>query len=637
MARFSLRDRWVYSIPTLRISYSPRFNTDGTPDATFGQGGIATLLEPTQYVGSTGGVAVLTGGQIVFVNRYSQGLDVAAFSPNGSPSLTFGSGGFATTSLGPFGLGSENVLAMPEGTFVVGDSVGSGGAQQPALWRFNADGSLDTAFGSGGLALGPVGYFGYGSIALAPNGDIVQTGVGGAAGGIGGGTILSYRNNGTLDPSFGSGGESDLTFGPIALAFQPNGQLVVIGQSGGDGSPVINTLTRLNSDGTVDTSFGQNGSANDGGSETPNALIYLAGGKLLEGATAYDALDNTFNGLSVLNRYIDPSTSRNPSVDFVIGGDGQVYDRPLDAFGNPTGGYQLTEYGQTKVLAVSRFGGGQGFEVFVVGGDNEVYAQTISPTGAHLNGYFATAYGSIAAVSSGTDANGNPIMFAIGTDNQLYEQKFDASGNATSGSYTKAAYGDFKQTILTHDASGNPLLYALGQDNQVYGLKMLADGTPNGGLFKVDYGPVKQLAVGHDAANNPEIFVIGTDSAVYAHKLNATGSPVGKYLGFGGVVLSITVGSATNGNPVIFAVGTNNQVYAHQFDATGTPTGNYYGTATGPATSIVAGNNAAGDPTLFAVLSVDNQVYAEPFDASGNPTGPFALTSQGAVKKVVLV
>ena len=44
-----------------------------------------------------------------------------------------------------------------------------------ALWGFNADGSIDTAFGSGGLALGPMGYYGK-QIGLAPSGDIVQVG-----------------------------------------------------------------------------------------------------------------------------------------------------------------------------------------------------------------------------------------------------------------------------------------------------------------------------------------------------------------------------------------------------------------------------------------------------------------------------
>ena len=270
------------------------------------------------------------------------------------------------------------------------------------------------------------------------------------------------------------------------------------------------------------------------------------------------------------------------SADFVIESDGQVYDRARDSTGTPTGGYQLVNFGQVKGLAVSRLGGGAGFEAFVIGGDNQVYAATVSASGTTERNYFATAYGSIASVSSGTDSSGNPLMFAIGTDNQLYEQRFDASGNATSPSYVKAAYGDFKQTFLTHNAYGNPLLYAIGQDNQVYGLQMDPTGTPVGGLFKVGYGPVNQLAVGHDALNNPELFVVGTDKAVYAHKLDSTGEPIGGYLGLGGVVSSIAVTNDASNNPEAFALGTDGQVYGHRLDGTGSPTGAFFAVAAAP-------------------------------------------------------
>ena len=127
---------------------------------------------------------------------------------------------------------------MPDGTFVVGGEVGGFATQiNMALWRFNADGSLDTGFGSGGLALGPANYGG-GQPTLAPNGDIVQLGGGGF--GVGG-TVAFYRNDGTLDASVGSGGESDFAaMDPFELAFQPSGQIVVIGvtvnAAGGQGT-----------------------------------------------------------------------------------------------------------------------------------------------------------------------------------------------------------------------------------------------------------------------------------------------------------------------------------------------------------------------------------------------------------------
>ena len=103
-----------------------RFNTDGTPDATFGVNGVVTVAEPTPFDGANvGGVAVLNSGLIVVTFDIEPGFGLAAFGPDGSLSLTFGSGGFATTSVGPPGGSFSAPLAMPDGTFVVGGGVGS--------------------------------------------------------------------------------------------------------------------------------------------------------------------------------------------------------------------------------------------------------------------------------------------------------------------------------------------------------------------------------------------------------------------------------------------------------------------------------------------------------------------------------
>jgi len=349
----------------------------------------------------------------------------------------------------------------------------------------------------------------------------------------------------------------------------------------------------------------------------------------------HDNGNGTAGGMSGSITVTPGAPATPPSADFVIGADNQVDTRPLDATGKPNGGYSVLAPGQVKDLAATRLGVGRNFEAFVIGLDDRVYAETI--LGGTRRGYFATAQGSVASVSAGTDAAGNPLLFSIGTDHQLYEQKFDASGNATSTSDTKAAFGDFRSTVLTHDATGTPLLYAVGQDGQVYGLKLNAGGVPTGGLFKMASGGVKQLAVGASASGAPEVFVVGLDDFAYALKADATGGPAGGYFGVGGPVKSISVGSDSAGRPLIFAVGGDDQVYGHRFDDAGAPTGGFYGTASGPATSVVAGAAAGGNPELFVVLSKDSQVYLGPLDPTGASTGPFALTTPGAVKKVVAV
>jgi uncharacterized delta-60 repeat protein len=346
-----------------------RFDTDGTPDSTFGQGGVATLAIPTQFDGVTGGITVLSGGQIVVSGLANPGLALVAFGPDGSPSLTFGAGGFASTTLGPDSASRPSVLAMPDGTCVVSGYVGSGGAQQMTLWRFNADGSLDTAFGSGGIALGPAGYFG-GQAMLAPNGDIVQLGTGGGgANGAGGGTIAFYRNNGTLDASFGSAGETDFaTIEPSALAFQPSGQIIVIGVIWTGYLPGPSVLTRLNANGSLDTGFGQDGYAYDGGSESPNAIASLPDDTVLEGATTTDTQDGISGILFELDRYIAPTSILTPTI---------TWTNPSDiVYGTALGATQLDATASVQ----GTFGYSPAAGTVLDASDNQMLSVTFTPT-----------------------------------------------------------------------------------------------------------------------------------------------------------------------------------------------------------------------------------------------------------------
>ena len=83
--------------------------------------------------------------------------------------------------------------------------------------------------------------------------------------------VVRYNSNGSLDTSFGPGGKVTVRFkgyfdSARAVAIQPDGKIVVggfemyywlIGPTGLNGSDIA--LVRLNSDGSLDTSFGSGG------------------------------------------------------------------------------------------------------------------------------------------------------------------------------------------------------------------------------------------------------------------------------------------------------------------------------------------------------------------------------------------
>jgi uncharacterized delta-60 repeat protein len=158
------------------------------------------------------------------------------------------------------------VAIQPDGKIVAAGSVWNGSHQDIALVRYHANGALDASFDGDGKAVTNLSTDATGlCVALQPNGKIV---VGGQSLNVdtrGNTTLLRYHSNGALDTSFGDAG---MVITPIsnfhdqasALAIQVDGKIVVAGYSlivGGTGL----VLARYNADGALDASFQTLGSA----------------------------------------------------------------------------------------------------------------------------------------------------------------------------------------------------------------------------------------------------------------------------------------------------------------------------------------------------------------------------------------
>ena len=325
----------------------------------------------------------------------------------------------------------------------------------------------------------------------------------------------------------------------------------------------------------------------------------------------------------------EPQFIGAPTVDFVIGGDNQVYGRHTDTAGNPTGGYFSLAPGAVKALQTVRLGD-TGVEVFVIGMDNQVYSASVDASG-NVTGYVAGAPGQVKSITAGNDAAGNPELFVVGMDNQVYVQKYDSTGSPVGG-YVAAAPGQVNSIAVGHDAARNPELFVVGTDNQVYAQKFDATGSPVGGYFATAPGQVKSIAVVNDSAGAPMLFAVGLDSRVYTETFDATGTKSNGYTKPSiAPVLSIAVGNDAANNPELFAVETDHQVYALKYTSTDLPNGTAFLTSPGAVSSIQAGADAIDQPELYAIQP-DGQVYVQTFDASGNSTSGYSLYSPGQVK-----
>ena len=138
-----------------------RYNADGTPDTSFGSGGRAAIdITPSTY---EHGIAVQGDGKILVVGHVGltwvnpgQSLAVERFNADGSRDATFGTDGIMTTriNLASYDDAAAAVAIQSDGKIVVAGTTSV--FHSPWRWddfalvRYNSDGTLDTAFGTGG-------------------------------------------------------------------------------------------------------------------------------------------------------------------------------------------------------------------------------------------------------------------------------------------------------------------------------------------------------------------------------------------------------------------------------------------------------------------------------------------------------
>jgi uncharacterized delta-60 repeat protein len=253
-----------------------RYSPNGTLDTTFGtKGKVITDLGTGSDHGWS--MAVQPDGRIVVAGSYGSGqLAVIRYTAAGALDSTFGSGGKVLTNIalgnGAYGGGRRvDVALQSDGRIVVCGSV-----DDFIVVRLNSNGSFDTTFGNG---TGRVTtqfpdrpQAGASAVAIQADGRIV---VAGDSNVLGGGddcvTVVRYNPDGSLDPAFGSGGTdvvhlnlADPTVnqtGAATVAVQSDGRIVLGGYARNDAylTQYYDLATRLNPDGTVDTGYGTNG------------------------------------------------------------------------------------------------------------------------------------------------------------------------------------------------------------------------------------------------------------------------------------------------------------------------------------------------------------------------------------------
>ena len=292
-----------------------RFNSDGSVDPTFGNGGtvMTNIAEADDYAYA---IARQSDGKIVAAGRRGIQFNpteqrkghvaLARYNPDGSLDATFGNGGTVENN---FGQGLESyaleLIIQPDGKLVIaGES-----AYAFLVARYNSNGTLDTTFGNGGFRevnFGTDSWDHGRDVVLQADGKIILVGIAEINSPYDSFAVARFNPDGSLDQSFGNGGkvvminQGDLE----AAVLQSDGKLIALG----DNSASFKLL-RFNLDGSLDSTFGSGGivTTTFGGSAAAGSdLVFQADGKLLAGGlTSSDIYFN--NSDFALARYLDSS------------------------------------------------------------------------------------------------------------------------------------------------------------------------------------------------------------------------------------------------------------------------------------------------------------------------------------------
>ncbi len=318
-----------------------RYLSNGTQDPSFGRNGITVVPirgadANEDYINHANAAVLQPDDKVIalgFSNKNNPGnlwaydFALIRYNPDGKPDDSFGTDGIVVTPIRATG-GDEDDneanagILQPDGKII---AIGWTGVTNNdtthytnfALVRYNVDGTLDTTFGNDGIVTTNLGLddstnYAYAGT-LQPDDKILVAGSTNKDGGTNFDfALVRYLPDGTLDTTFGNngivttdlGGANDVAYGCI---LQLDGKIIVTGQTNALPESISFALVRYNSNGTLDTTFGSNGIVitNPGGidNEAYTGLLQ-PDGKIV--TIGYSNQNNLYQ--FALTRYISPFT-----------------------------------------------------------------------------------------------------------------------------------------------------------------------------------------------------------------------------------------------------------------------------------------------------------------------------------------
>lgn len=293
-----------------------RLNEDGSFDNTFGSAGISRI-ETTETEASEA-IALLDDGKILMVGYKDDNYTVAKFNTDGSLDTTFGVNGWVVLTYDNASSYADDVAIQDDGKIVIsGFALNNGNRFQITAARLNADGSVDNSFGTNGKVIFNVGDwndFGEG-VTIQSDGKILIGGHKWIANAQQRHDLFVARLNtdGSLDTSYGTDGVATARLVDGAnyctnMVLQSDDKPILVGFTVFNGEYNM-AMVKFTTDGNLDSTFGNGGMVSldvDGREDYGEAVALQADNKIVVAGHSYtvSGADSEF----VVARFLNDGT-----------------------------------------------------------------------------------------------------------------------------------------------------------------------------------------------------------------------------------------------------------------------------------------------------------------------------------------
>lgn len=374
-------------------NYVARLNSDGSLDSTFNLGISNSAINDANASSITkiqnDGKMIIQGGRNFIYNGVSINR-IARLNPDFTIDNSFNIGSGIPSSDGAI----YTISIQSDGKYIIGGTFNSfNGYLKSKILRLNIDGSVDNSFNTGTGANGIVR-----TTNIQPDGKILTGGEFSAFNGNASEKISRLNTDGLFDATFsvGTGANGVLQ----SVLNQSDGKIIIGGDFTSFNGLTINRIARLNSDGTIDTSFnpgtGANGIIRTINMQTDGKIIIGGNFTSYNGTAIYriarlnanGSLDTSFNsGVSGPNADVLSILVQNDGK-IIISGFFTSYNGiqkngiiRLNVDGTIDSNFAVVQGANNSILAASL----QGDSKIIIGGNFTSYNGTLRNKIARLN------------------------------------------------------------------------------------------------------------------------------------------------------------------------------------------------------------------------------------------------------------